>query len=60
MVSGEFGEMGSEDSALDGFTEEESFNGFNEWVLLRIVEGKTVGFDGEMVLMELRAESHDG
>ena len=37
--------MGSEDSALDWFGEDESLN---ELDLLRFVEGKKVGFEGEM------------
>jgi hypothetical protein len=52
LVSCEFGELGSEESALDGFVEDKSLNGLNELGLLRFVEGKKVGFEGEMVLRE--------
>lgn len=58
VVSGEFGELGCEDSELGGLREKESLNGFKGWGLLRFVEGKRVGFVVEE--MELREESHEG
>lgn len=45
MVSGGFGEVGWEGSALDGLREEESLSGLKAWILLRFVEGKRVGFE---------------
>lgn len=58
LVSGEFGELGCEDSALGGLRDKESLNGFNGWGLLRFVEGKRMGFVVEE--MVLREESHEG
>lgn len=56
VVSGEFGEVGCEDSALGGFREKESLNGFEGWGLLGFMERKRVGLVEGMVLREEKNE----